>query len=132
VYDGGKSVEEIARLNKLLNSFTSERHKLEREVLFINRDVKIRFDKFANVQQLVKKNLSLSREVVKDLEAKIKVGRATVEQLVKEFYAKANYEIKILDTRADLELSTISSFASISSSCALLDLCEALDVVFNE
>jgi hypothetical protein len=132
VYDGGKSVEEISRLNKLLNSFTSERHKLEREVLFINRDVKIRFDKFANVQQLVKKNLSLSKEVVKDLEAKIKVGRATVEQLVKEFYAKANYEIKILDTRADLELSTISSFASISSSCALLDLCEALDVVFNE
>lgn len=132
VYDGGKSVEEISRLNKLLNSFTSERHKLEREVLFINRDVKIRFDNFANVQQLVKKNLSLSREVVKDLEAKIKVGRATVEQLVKEFYAKANYEIKILDTRADLELSTISSFASISSSCALLDLCEALDVVFNE
>ena len=101
-------------------------------MLFINRDVKIRFDNFANVQQLVKKNLSLSREVVKDLEAKIKVGRATVEQLVKEFYAKANYEIKILDTRADLELSTISSFASISSSCALLDLCDALDVVFNE
>ena len=129
VYDGGKSVEEISRLNKLLSSLSSERHKLEREVLFINRDVKIRFDNFANVQQLVKKNLSLSGEVVKDLEAKIKVGRATVEQLVKEFYAKANYEIKLLDTRADLELSTISSFASISSSCALLDLCEALDVL---
>ena len=75
-----------------------------------------------NVNYIGHKNFYLSSTMVGAGQVKFDAG-----QTVEEFN-----EIKLLDIRADLELSTISSFASISSSCALLDLCVALDELFND
>tara|TARA_B110000211_G_C14087799_1_gene557496 strand:- start:3451 stop:4806 length:1356 start_codon:yes stop_codon:yes gene_type:complete len=123
IYDAGETDFLIAEKQALLGSLEAEiTNLMDKEA-----DNRLQLKKFLVDSQktisMLQQEKLLSLEIIADLQSKLKIGSASISDIVSETLAMAEQELQVIEIEKNMKIKVLEYASNYGSSCALVGLC---------